>query len=1255
MDPAEKQKEVKKKEKIENGSIRTIFMHANKVDMMLMFIGFIGAASDGISTAMVLFYTSRMLNTIGNAPTLGSKTMLRNLNKSTMGMLHLACVLWVACFLEGYCWTRTGERQAARMRVKYLKAVLRQDVEYFDLHVSTTSDVITTISNDSLIIQDVLSEKVPNFLRRVFTFIGFYLVAFILLWRLAIVALPLAFLLIFTVLFSGRSLMRLAKKIRGENSIAGTIVQQAISSIRTVYAFGGEKKIVEELSQALNGTTKLGLRQGVVKGLAIGSKGTVFAIWSAMAYYGSTLVIHHHVQGGTIFAVGSSIVHGAMELGFGLSILKDIAEACSAGKRINEMIKRVPKIDSDNLEGKILEDVSGFVEFKHVKFAYPSRPESIVCNNLCLTIPAGKSIALVGPSGCGKSTVLSLLQRFYDPREGEIVLDGVAIDKLQLKWLRSQMALVSQEPSLLSTTIKENILFGKENASMEAVVEAANASNAHNFICELPQGYDSQVGERGAQLSGGQKQRIAIARSIIRKPRILLLDEATSALDYESERAVQVALDKVAVGRTTIIISHRLSTIKDADIIAVIKDGQVRETGSHNELIREQNGLYNSLFHQKTENELQSTPNECLFHSSSSASNNDLNKTKIRSSSKANQSSSDNSSILAYQASLAKLDAIKDPKLPPPSFWRLLSLNSPEWKQATIGCLSAIFYGAIQPLFSFTMGFLIFVFFLTDHEEIKHKTNIYALCFLGLSVFALLLPLIQHFSFAYMGEYLTKRTRERILSKILTFEVGWFDRTENSTGIICSRIAKDANAMRSLLGDRISLLVQSCAAVIIAWTLGLFIAWRLAIIMIATQPLVIACFYTRSILLKTMSKKAIKAQDETCKLASEAVSNLRTITAFSSQDRILKMLKDAQDGPHKESIRQSWFAGFGLAFSQSFNICTWCMYYWYGGRLLSNGYLIGRELFQTMVVIIQTGHVIADAGSTTLDLAKGFDAVNSIFVVLDRDSGIEPENPQGNQPEQLNGHLEFHDVHFAYPTRPDLMIFQGFSINIEAGKSTALVGQSGSGKSTIIGLIERFYDPQKGSVEIDGQDIRSYHLRSLRKHIAFVNQEPTLFAGTIRENIVYGAPKEMTETEIIEAAKVANANDFISGLKDGYETCCGDKGIQLSGGQKQRIAIARAILRNPTILLLDEATSALDSQSEKMVQSALENAMVGRTIVAVAHRLTSIKNCDVIVVLEKGMVVEKGTHSALIAKGSEGAYYSLWSVQKSKGGSHINE
>ncbi|CAI9272743.1 unnamed protein product [Lactuca saligna] len=1241
------------KKKIRNGSFRSIFMHADGADMFLMTLGFLGAVGDGISMPTMLLITSKIMNNIGDSSSSSMTVFTDKINQNAVNLCYMAIGIWVSCFLEGYCWARTAERQSSRLRAAYLKAVLRQEVAYFDLNVTSTAEIITSVSSDSLVIQEVISEKVPVFLMNMSIFGGAYVVAFILLWRLAIVGLPFIIILVIPGLIYGRVLMSLSRKIREEYNKAGTVAEQAISSVRTVYSFVGENKTITEYSAALQGTVKLGLKQGLAKGIAIGSNGVVFAVWSFLSWYGSRMVMYNGASGGTVFAVGAAIAIGGLSLGSGLSNVKYFSDAMAASERIKEVIKRVPEIDSDNMEGEILQQVSGEVEFKNVRFAYPSRPESVIFKDFNLKVPAGKTVALVGGSGSGKSTVIALLQRFYDPQGGEICVDGVSIDKLQLKWLRSQMGLVSQEPALFATSIKENILFGKEDASMDEVIEASKASNAHNFISQLPQTYDTQVGERGIQMSGGQKQRIAIARAIIKSPRILLLDEATSALDTESERVVQEALDQAAVGRTTIVIAHRLSTIRNADVIVVVQEGRVVESGSHDDLIQIEDGLYTSLIHlQETKQNDEQNPNDLfpLPGPSSVSSRFDVHNTSSRRRS-VNVSRSSSANSVSHGGG-ENITMRADQEIPVPSFKRLLAMNIPEWRQALFGSIGAILFGAIQPIYAFAMGSVISVYFLADHDEIKRKTAIYSLCFAGLAVFSMVINIIQHYNFAAMGEYLTKRVRERMLSKILTFEIGWFDQDENSSGAICSRLAKDANVVRSLVGDRCALLIQTISAVLIACTMGLVLAWRLALVMIAVQPLIIVCFYCKRVLLKNMSHKAMKSQEESSKLAAEAVSNLRTVTAFSSQARILKMLEETQKAPMRESIRQAWYAGVGLGFSQSLMACTWALDFWYGGKLISDGHLGSKALFQTFMILVSTGRVIADAGTMTNDLAKGSDAVQSVFAVLDRYTLIEPEDADGKKPEIITGHVEIRDVDFAYPARPDVMIFKGFSIDIEAGKSTALVGQSGSGKSTIIGLIERFYDPMKGVVKIDGRDIRSYHLRSLRKYIALVSQEPALFAGTIRENIIYGASGEVSESEVIEAAKAANAHDFIAVLKDGYDTQCGDRGIQLSGGQKQRVAIARAILKNPSVLLLDEATSALDSQSEKVVQDALERMMVGRTSVVVAHRLSTIQSCNTIAVLEKGKVVEKGNHSSLLAKGPTGAYYSLVSLQKPNSAQH---
>ncbi|XLR62109.1 hypothetical protein S83_012781 [Arachis hypogaea] len=1238
---------IERKKKSSNGSVWSIFMHADTQDWLLMGFGVLGSIGEGSTTPLVLYLSSLIMNNIGTSSTISSTTFVHCINKNAVAWLYLAAGTFLVCFLEGYCWTRTSERQAARMRAKYLKAVMRQEVAYFDLNVTSTSDIITGVSNDSLLIQDVISEKVPNLLMNFSLFIGSYIAGFAMLWRLAIVGIPFTVLLVIPGFIYGKTLMGLAKKMREEYNKAGAIAEQAICSIRTVYSYVGENKTINAFSNALQGSLSLGIKQGLAKGLAIGSNnGIVFGIWSFLCYYGSRLVMDHGAKGGTVFSAGAAITVGGLALGAGLTNMKYLSEASSAAERIREVNERVPMIDSDDSDGEILGSVRGEVEFRNVEFAYPTRPETVILKGLWLKIPAGKTVALVGESGSGKSTIIALLQRFYDPLGGEIRFDGVAIDKLQLKWFRSQMGLVSQEPVLFATSIKENILFGKEDATEAEVIEAAKASNAHNFISMLPQGYQTQVGERGTQMSGGQKQRIAIARAIIKKPRMLLLDEATSALDSHSERIVQKALEQVAVGCTTIVVAHRLSTIRNADVIVAMRAGKVVEMGTHDDLLLNHDGLYSSMVRlQQTEN---SETDESVTAPTTTI--------HVPSSMSASDTADIHHLCLIHTDDDDNIEKVEEEKeenknaQATASFWRLLALNLPEWKQAVMGCLNAMVFGAVQPVYTLIMGSMMFVYFDSDDEEIKRKTKEYSVCFVGLFVLSLIVNIGQHYSFAYMGECLTKRIRETMFKKILTFEVSWFDLSENSTGAICSRLANDANVVRSLVGDRIGLVVQTASAVVTAWTLGLVIAWRLAIVMICVQPLMIACFYTKRVLIKTMSKKVAKAQEESSKVAAEAVSNLRTITAFSSQNRILKMLENAQEGPRRENIRQSFYAGIGLACSQGITSCVWALNYWYGGKLVADGYITTKALFQSFMIIVSTARVIADAGSMTSDLAKGADAVCSIFAVLDRTTKIAADDENGHNPEHVTGQIQLHDVHFAYPTRPNVTIFKSFSMKIEAGKSTALIGQSGSGKSTIIGLIARFYDPLRGYVTIDNRDVKSYNLKQLRRHIALVSQEPTLFNGSIRENIAYGSnngddDNEVDESEIIEASKLAMAHDFITGLKDGYDTWCGEKGLQLSGGQKQRIAIARAILKNPRVLLLDEATNALDIQSEKVVQEALERAMVERTSVIVAHRMCTIKKCDLIAVLEKGMVVESGTHSSLLAKGTAGAYCNFVRLQ----------
>ncbi|XP_073132733.1 putative multidrug resistance protein [Henckelia pumila] len=1037
--------------------------------------------------------------------------------------------------------------------------------------------------------------------------------------------------------------------------VAGGIVEQAISNIRTVYSYVGERKTVEKFSHSLQKSTDLGIKQGLMKGLMIGSMGMIFVTWAFQAWVGGLLVTEKGESGGHVFIAGICIVLGGLSCMSTLPNVPFIVEASAAAKRIFEMIDRIPYIDTENENGKTLATVKGQIEFREVHFSYPSRKDEPILQGLNLKVKPGKKIGLVGGSGSGKSTIVSLIERFYDPIKGDILLDGHRIKRLQLQWFRSQIGLVNQDPILFATSIKQNILFGKEGASMEVVINAAKSANAHDFIVKFPDGYDTQVGQLGVQLSGGQKQRIAIATALIRDPRILLLDEATSALDAQSESIVQEAIDQASQGRTTIAIAHRLSTIQNVDKIMVLESGRVVESGSHDELMLMNNGeggIYSQMVRLQKSivlNEVKKTsygqsPISPHYVRSSSLNSSASGFTPLILS--LAPSSIQNSPASSFSSHFER-DEKPESSYTNPSLYRLLEMNAPEWKRAFLGSIGAVLFGAVQPVNAYYMGALVSAYFTSENSKIKSDTRFYSIIFLSIAVVTFFSNILQHYNFGIMGERLTKKVRERVLKNILTFEVGWFDREENTSAAICARLSTEASMVRSLVGDRISLLVQVFTNAFLSFVLGLVIAWKVSTVMIAIQPFIIASFYYKTVLMEQMSENAKDAQNSGSQLASEAVVNHRTITAFSSQKRIVELFEETLRNPRKESTRQSWISGLGLFSSQFLTVGAVAMTFWYGGTLMNKGLLNVKQLFLTFFILMSTGKTIADAGTMTSDLLKGSGAVRSVFATLDRKSGIEPEKFESlKATETLKGNIELDNVYFHYPSRPEQFIFHGFSLKIEAGKTMALVGESGSGKSTVIALIERFYDPVKGTILVDEKDIRNYNLRDLRSRIALVSQEPALFAGTIQENIVYGKEDNSTEAEIREAAALANADEFICSMKDGYKTFCGERGVQLSGGQKQRIALARAILKNPSILLLDEATSALDSLSENLVQEALEKMMVGRTCVVIAHRLSTIQMADSIAVIKNGRIVEEGSHSELLALGDKGSYFNLVKLQQ---------
>ncbi|XP_008221400.1 PREDICTED: ABC transporter B family member 13-like [Prunus mume] len=1168
-------------------SLVGLFAAADKVDFVLMLFGSVGACIHGAVLPVFFVLFGRMIDSLGHLAKHPQQLSSR-VSQHALYLVYLGLILFASAWIGVAFWMRTGERQTARLRLKYLQSVLKQDINFFDTEARDTN-IIFHISSDAILVQDAIGDKTGHALRYLSQFIVGFGIGFTSVWQLTLLTLAVVPLIAiaggaYTIIMS-----TLSEKGEAAYAEAGKVAEEVISQIRTVYSFGGEHRAIEAYSNSLNKALKLGKKGGFAKGVGVGfTYGLLFCAWALLLWYAGILVRHHDTNGGKAFTTIINVIFSGFALGQAAPNLAAIAKGRAAAANIMKMIETDSNSSKVSDNGIVLPKVSGQIDFCEVGFAYPSRPNRVL-ENLSFSIGAGKTFAVVGPSGSGKSTIISMIQRFYNPVSGKILLDGHDVGILQLKWLREQMGLVSQEPALFATTIAGNILFGKEDADMDQIIEAAKAANAHSFIQGLPDGYYTQAGEGGTQLSGGQKQRSH---------------------------------------RTTITVAHRLSTIRDVDTIIVLKNGQVVESGNHSELISKK-GEYENLVSLQV---LERVKDSKLTSGHSSR----------------DSSFRETTNNYQQEAKPITIRQQNPSSAPSASIWELIKLNAPEWPHAILGSVGAVLAGMEAPLFALLITDILTAFYAPTGSQIKQEVKKVSLIFVGVAVATVPIYLLQHYFYTLMGERLTTRVRLLMFTAMLSNEVGWFDLDENNTGALTSILAANATLVRSALADRLSTIVQNLALTATAFVIAFTLSWRIAAVVIASLPLLIGASIAEQLFLKGFGGDYNRAYSKATAVAREAIANIRTVAAFGCEERIAIQFSSELNQPNKQAVIRGHISGFCYGLSQFFAFCSYALGLWYASILIKHKDSNFGDIMKSFMVLIITALSIAETLALTPDIVKGSQALGSIFRILKRETAINPNAPKSNVVADVKGDIEFRNVSFWYPARPDITIFDNLNLRVSAGKSLAVVGPSGSGKSSVIALVMRFYDPISGTVVIDGYDIKSLNLKSLRKKISLVQQEPALFSTTVYENIKYGN-EEASDVEVIRAAKAANADSFISRMPEGYKTQVGEKGVQLSGGQKQRVAIARAILKDPSILLLDEATSALDTESEKLVQEALDKLMEGRTTILVAHRLSTIRDANRIALLQNGRVVEMGSHEQLIGRPGS-LYKELVSLQQEKSG-----
>ncbi|KAH6653974.1 ABC transporter [Truncatella angustata] len=1242
-----------------------LYRYASRNDLIIMFISAICAIAGGAALPLMTVIFGNLQGTFQGYFTGQSSydAFMDEMTSLVLYFVYLAIGEFVTIYIATVGFIYTGEHISAKIREHYLESCMRQNIGFFDN--LGAGEVTTRITADTNLIQDGISEKVGLTITAVSTFISAFVIGFVEYWKLTLILMSTVFAIVLVMGTASQFMIKYNKHSIEAYAMGGTVADEVISSIRNAVAFGTQDRLAKQYDAHLIRAEKYGFKtKSTIGCMVAGMMLIVYLNYGLSFWMGSTYLLDGSIPLSKVLIIMMSVMIGAFNLGNVAPNVQAFATAIAAAAKIFNTIDRQSPLDPTNDAGDKPDHVEGAIRLENVKHIYPSRPDVVVMNGVSLEIPAGKTTALVGASGSGKSTIVGLVERFYDPVGGKVYLDGRDISTLNLRWLRQHISLVSQEPTLFGTTIFGNIKYGligtrfeneSEEKQRELVVEAAKKANAHDFISGLPEAYETNVGERGFLLSGGQKQRIAIARAIVSDPKILLLDEATSALDTKSEGVVQAALEVAAAGRTTITIAHRLSTIRDAHNIVVMTQGSIVEQGTHDELLEKRGAYFKLVTAQNIAAVQELTAEE-------QAAIDEKDEQMIRKmSAKDGQTYTEdpddnmraklNRSTTQGSASSKVLQGRKPEETQKYRLSTLIKLiasfNREEWKLMCWGLFWSIICGGGNPtqavFFAKQIMTLSTPVTPANSAQIKKDSDFWSAMFLMLAIVQFLAYVLQGVAFARCSERLIHRVRDRAFRTMLRQDVSFFDKDENTAGALTSFLSTETTHVAGISGVTLGTLLLVTTTLVSACVLALCIGWKLSLVCISTIPVLLACGFFRFYMLAHFQRRSKKAYESSATYASEAISAIRTVASLTRETDVLQQYQTSLAAQQRSSLGSVLKSSLLYAASQSFLFLAFALGFWYGGSLIAKGEYNQFQFFVCFQAVIFGAQSAGTIFSFAPDMGKAHHASAELKTLFDRKPVVDTWSQDGERLEAVDGTLEFRDVHFRYPTRPEQPVLRGLNLTVRPGQYVALVGASGCGKSTTIALLERFYDPLVGGIYIDGKEISSLNVNEYRSFIALVSQEPTLYQGTIKENIVLGAAHEVTDEAIEFACKEANIFDFILSLPDGFNTVVGSKGALLSGGQKQRIAIARALIRDPKILLLDEATSALDSESEHVVQAALDKAAKGRTTIAVAHRLSTIQRADVIYVFDQGRIVEEGTHTELMRK--NGRYAELVNLQ----------
>ncbi|CAL8575791.1 hypothetical protein XPA_001695 [Xanthoria parietina] len=1244
----------------------------SKLDFFYLAVGIIAAMAAGVPFPLLGILFGELVDELNTASCAKSQdqdvgNLQSSVNTKVILIVYVSIANFFAIYIHTGCFSLFGERLVRRMRENYFRGLLRQEIAFFD--DLPAGDVASCLTSDIETIRSGVSEKVGIVISSFSYLLGAYVVSFIKDAKLAAMLVSLVPAYILMAAVGGKYVGRYTSRVSEHIGAATATASECLSNVALVQAFGAGPRLEAKFTINLQKAQKDGLKKAFAAAAQFGFLFFIAYSANALAFWQGARTIAQGsdsgVTAGAVYTVIFLLVDASFIISQVAPFLQIFAAAAAASERIQSVVDRSSNIDGTNVSGGRM---------------------SSVLENTSLVFPAGKHTAIVGPSGSGKSTVAALATRLYDLHSGRILLDANDIRDVNVRFLRSRIGVVQQDSCLLDRSILENIAHGLVNSihadngsilvgstlsdiaksvlagqNFQAVVaaqssavvdiiervrEAAVLADADGFISDLEFGYATMIGSSGNQLSGGQKQRIALARALVKDPAVLILDEATASLDTASERQIQSALTKVIHGRTTISIAHRLSTVKDADNIIVLKDGYVVEQGSHSELIARDETYANMVETQTVQtNASSTTPSSGYERTSESRRGIPYDSAKSPIIEKEAFTDSDQT------VNETPKEQLVDPLGSQRSTWSTIrgitSLSRPQLIFVFLGIAAATTVGGAfsgeAVIFGHTIGALSPC---RSPASIRASGNLFGLLFFVFALLVLSANVVSGSSFGKVAEKMVFKVRILAFRALFHQDLEWHSSNGRTPALLLSYLSTDAAALAGLSGTTVGTIVSIMVNLMAGILMTHIIAWKIAIVLLATLPILLGAGIMRLRVLAQLQNRHQLAYATSVGITIEAVNSIRTVASLGLEHELLAVYNRSLASPYKASFKEIAVADFWLATAYSVSNLIYALAYWWGTKQVVAGLYSQTQFFIVLPALLfsaqSCGQMFAlapDFSKARVASAKLLDLIDIGPAKLTHRGDIVTETEKGDDLEAgskatsmpLDQHgirIDFRNVHFSYPARPHLTALKAINLEILPGQFCALVGPSGAGKSTILSLLELFYTPKYGRIEFDGSSTFD------RDRVALVPQDSHLFDESVRFNVGLGARPghEATDEEIETACKLANIHETITSLPEEYSTRCGPNGDRFSGGQKQRLSIARALVRQPGLLLLDEPTSALDAESEEHFQDTLGRVCSRMTIVAIAHRLRTIQKASVIFLIEDGRCVDRGTHEELFER-----------------------